>query len=547
MSSLDYLVIIVFTLLIVIAGMSFRKRGSDMKSYFAAGGAVPWSINGLSLYMSFFSAGTFVVWGSIAYKFGWVAVTIQLCMCFAGFVVAYFIAPRWRKTNVLTAAQFLRQRLGVKTQKLYTYLILILSLGYTGAFLYPVAKIVNVFTGWPINACIIGLGVLILMYTVTGGLWAVIVTDVLQFVILTAVIVVVVILSLEEVGGVQSFLDKTSSEFWNFTGGGYSWWFMVAFSIYNIIFIGGNWAYVQRYTSVENPRSAKKVGLTFAWLYLISPLVWMLPPMIYKTLNPNLSGLEVENAYMLICKQVLPIGMLGLMLGGMVFATASSVNTTLNLAASVITNDLFKLFKPDAGSKTTMRVAKLSTLLFGIGTIIIALLVPSLGGIVNVVLSIGAVTGVSLYGPPIWALFSKRISGKGVLIVTIASLIINIGVKFISPLNRADEMLLGTLSPLLLLLVLEIYLLVNGVSKSIDFDNYKATKSVNYIATSEDRKQNIFGLKVLSNTLLSVGLLIIGLEIVSDGTTILIASVGIFIFLVALAIHPGINFKLKRS
>ncbi len=546
MSNIDYVIILLFTLLIVIAGMSFRKRSSDMKSYFAAGGAVPWSINGLSLYMSFFSAGTFVVWGSIAYKFGWVAVTIQLCMCVGGFVVAYVIAPRWRRTNVLTAAQFVRQRLGVRTQKLYTYFILILSLGYTGAFLYPVAKIVNVSTGWPVDACIIGLGFLILLYTVTGGLWAVIITDVLQFVILTSVVVVVVILSFDEVGGVHKFLESTTKEFWNLTGGGYSWWFMIAFSIYNIIFIGGNWAYVQRYTSVENPKNAKKVGLTFAWLYLISPLIWMLPPMIYRIINPNLNGLEVENAYMMICKQVLPVGMLGLMLGGMVFATASSVNTTLNLAASIITNDLFKLIKPDAGHKETMKVAKLSTLLFGIGTIIIALLVPSLGGIVNVVLSIGAVTGVSLYGPPIWALFSKRITGRSVLMVTILSLGINVGIKFISPLNRAEEMLLGTLLPFFLLVIVEFYYYLKGVNQSMDFENYQLKKSLNYSATSDDRKQNTYGIKVLSYTLLSVGFLIMGLEFLSEGTTFLIAAVGLFISTVALFIHPFINLKMKK-
>ena len=152
MDKIDYIVIIVFSLLIVAAGLAFRKRGGDMKSYFAAGGAVPWSISGLSLFMSFFSAGTFVVWGSIAYELGWVAITIQMGMCVGGFFVAYFIAPAWRKTNSLTAAEFVRNRLGDKTQKFYTYLILILSLAYSGAFLYPVAKIINVSTGFSINA-----------------------------------------------------------------------------------------------------------------------------------------------------------------------------------------------------------------------------------------------------------------------------------------------------------------------------------------------------------------------------------------------------------
>ena len=111
-----------------------------MKSYFAAGGAVPWTFSGLSLFMSFFSAGTFVVWGSIAYEMGMVAIVIQLGMCVAGFLVGYFIAPAWRKTNALTAAEFVRKRLGDKTQKFYTYIILMLSLAYAGFFSLPCSK-----------------------------------------------------------------------------------------------------------------------------------------------------------------------------------------------------------------------------------------------------------------------------------------------------------------------------------------------------------------------------------------------------------------------
>lgn len=542
MSIEDYIVILVFTVLILIAGLSFRKRGSDMKSYFAAGGAAPWSINGLSLYMSFFSAGTFVVWGSIAYELGWVAISIQMSMCVAGFIVAFVIAPKWRKTNVLTAAEFVRKRLGDKVQKFYTYIILLLSLAYTGAFLYPVAKIVNVSTGWSINACIIGLGLLILLYTVVGGLWAVIVTDVLQFVILTAAIFMVVYFALGEIGGVEGFINKLPESSWNITSEEYSWWFILAFAIYNMIFIGGNWAYVQRYTSVKTPKDAKKVGLTFGWLYLISPVIWMLPPMIYKIMNPDLVGLESEGAYMMICKQVLPIGMLGLMLGGMVFATASSVNTTLNLAASVITNDLFMVFKPKANLKQTMRVAKASTLIFGLGTIVVALLVPHLGGIVNVVLSVGAVTGCSLYGPPIWALFSKRHSGNSILLITVISLILNIACKFIFTLSRADEMLLGTLSPFILLGLYELYAKFVQKAQSDDYIRYINQKKPEVLDSSSG-EQNTFGLKVLANTLLAVAALIIALGSISSASKLAIIFVGALIALIALFIHPAVTLK----
>ena len=554
MGTIDYIVIVVFSLVIMMAGLAFRKRGGDMKSYFAAGGAVPWPINGLSLFMSFFSAGTFVVWGSIAYELGWVTITIQVGMCVGGFLVAYFIAPAWWKTNSLTAAEFVRNRLGAKPQQVYTYLILIVSLGNTGAFLYPVAKIVNVSTGFPINACIIALGALILLYTVVGGLWAVIVTDVLQFVILTAVVFVVVYLALDSVGGITEFVAKVPENFFDWTSGEYTWGFVIAFAITNTVFIGGNWAYVQRFTSVKDAKSAKKVGLTFSWLYLVSPFIWMLPPMIYRVINPSLGGLENEGAYLLISKEVLPLGMLGLMLGAMIFATASSVNTTLNLAASVITNDLFKVIKPKASIKETMRVAKLSTLFFGIATIIVALLVPAAGGIVNVVISIGALTAASLYAPPIWALFSKRLSGKSILQVTVISLAINLVVKlfatelFGASLSTSNEMILGTGLPFVLLIIYEVVAECRNTT-SQDYLNYLKLKVADDIAEEDSTSQNTFGFIVLSITLFVVGVLILILSFLANESRGIIIVVGSIIILISSFIHPTFRQKItfKKS
>ena len=552
MNKIDYAVIVIFSLVIVLAGLAFRKRGGDMRSYFAAGGAVPWPISGLSLFMSFFSAGTFVVWGSIAYELGWVSITIQLTMCVSGFLVAYFIAPAWRKTNNLTAAEFVRDRLGEGVQKFFTYLILILSLAYSGAFLYPVAKIINVSTGVSINACVIILGLLIVLYTVVGGLWAVIITDVLQFVILSASVVIVVYLSLIEVGGFERFSRNVPDNFFDWTSGEYSWWFIIGVGIFNTIFIGGNWAYVQRYTSVKGLKEAKKVGLTFGFLYLISPFLWMLPPMIYRVLNPSLVGLENEGAYLLMCKQVLPMGLLGLILGGMIFATASSVNTTLNLSASVITNDIFKLLKPRASNSQIMFVAKLSTILFGIGTIIVALMVPSVGGIVNVVLSVGAVTGCSLYAPIIWSIFSKRHTGLSILLITITSLTINTVLKFFaddllgSNLSRANEMLLGSILPIFLLGLYELY--AKALRKeSLDYLNYCQIKLKNPVKEIKNSEQNSFGFLVLSTTLFIVGLLIIFISYIDAVSEVIVLIIGLLIIITSIIINPSLRKKIQKN
>ncbi len=520
-----------------------------MKSFFAAGGEMPWQIGGLSLFMSFFSAGTFVVWGAIAYQYGWVAVTIQWMMGMGGFAIGYFIAPAWRKTRALTAAEFIRERLGTRVQQFYTYIFLLLSFFYTGAFLYPVAKLVNVSTGFSIEWSIVLLGVTIMLYTSVGGLWAVVVTDVLQFVILTAAVLIVVPLALERVDGLAGLAAQAPSDFFQLINGEYTLSFLIAFALYNTCFIGGNWAYVQRYTSVKDAPSARKVGYLFAGLYLVSPVLWMLPPMIYRVLNNNLSGLENEGAYLLMCQEVLPTGMLGLMLGGMIFATASSVNTTLNLSAAVFTNDIFKEMRPRATEQRLMRIARLSTIAFGIVTIGVAMLVPLAGGIVEVVLTIGALTGVPLYGPPIWALFSQRQTGTSVLAVTLVSLGINAFFKFISPglfnisLNQAEEMALGVAGPLVLLASYELWAFFRH-RISTQYQRYvqqQITRSAEVVDASASL-QNRYALKVMALSLLAVGFLVVVLGIREETGQLITLVVGVGIWVVA-----GWLWHIKRK
>ncbi|MFR9651976.1 MAG: sodium:solute symporter family protein [Rikenellaceae bacterium] len=473
MGTLDFVTIICFAAGIVAAGLSFSKSGKSMKSFFAAGGEVPWWISGLSLFMGFFSAGTFVVWGSIAYSEGLVAITIQMCMCIAGFIVGFLIAPKWKETNVLTAAEYISTRFGQSTQKVYTYIFLLISLFTTGSFLYPVAKIVEVSTGLPLYSAILLLGVISILYVAIGGLWAVVVTDVLQFVILTAAVVIVVPLAFMKVGGVDGFVSGTPEGFFDIFSDEYTPWFLIAFCIYNLFFLGGNWSYVQRYTSVKTPKESRKVGLLFGALYLISPIMWMLPPMIYRVFNGGgLEGLANEGAYLLMCKEALPQGLLGLMLGGMIFATASSLNGALNISAGVFTNDIFKRLRPNSSTETLMRVARISTLAFGALAIVVASLIPFMGGIVNVVISVAALTGVPIYLPIIWTLFSERQSRATVLFTTIFSLSINALFKFITPiifnfsLSRTEEMVVGVTIPFILLLIFELYNRSRGWSDS---------------------------------------------------------------------------------
>ncbi|MBW7892235.1 MAG: sodium transporter, partial [Chitinophagaceae bacterium] len=400
------------------------------------------------------------------------------------------------------------------------------------------------------------LGLLIILYTAIGGIWAVVVTDVLQLVVLTVAVLLVVPLSFNELGGVSSFVEKAPEHFFRFFNEEYSIGFLIAFALYNLFFISGNWAYIQRYTSVRTQRDAKKVGWLFAGLYFISPVIWMLPPMIYRIINPTLEGLDPEGAYLMMCKVALPVGMLGMILGAMIFATSSSVNTTLNIAAGVFTNDLYKHFFPASSEKRLMKVARYSTVTFGLATIVVALLVPYMGGIIEVVLSVGAITGAPLFLPPLWSLFSKKQTGRSVLVVTIISLAVNLFMKFVSPhlfgfaLTRAQEMITGVGIPIFLLLYFEIKWRTSAFGNT-DYERYlievekQKTSAPPETGQSNDTEARQ-GRRVISLGVLAIGFLVILLGIKTIQTGILVLFAGILLLIVGLLMYPGKNRRIKR-
>lgn len=543
MNILDYITIILFSIGVLITGVSFSKTGKDMKSFFSGGGNVPWGMSGLSLFMGFFSAGTFVVWGSIAYSYGMVSIIIQLTMAVAGYAVGTWIAPRWHRTHSLTAAEYITGRLGVKTQKTYTYIFLAVSVFTTGSFLYPVAKIVEVTTGIPLTTAIFALGAFSMVYVALGGLRGVVVTDVLQFVILFAAVVIAVPLAFDKIGGVGTFFEKVPEGFFELFEGEYTPGFVIAFAIYNMFFLGGNWAYVQRYTSVKTERDSRKTGWLFGVLYTISPILWMLIPMIYRVYNPSLSGLENEGAYLLMCKEAMPDGLLGLMLGGMIFATASSLNATLNISAGVVTNDIFKRMRPNASEETLMNVARISTWGFGIMAIIVALLMRSMGGIVNVVISVAALTGVPVYLPVIWSLFSKRQTARTILSATFISLAINLIFKFVTPhfglaLDRTWEMIVGTAVPVILLAGIEVVLKAKEFIAP-EYMAYISGRNVrmrqeNAGDTEESKRTDRFTQKVLGIGLGLSGVLITVLGFIAEENIVVPVAVGLVVTLIGI-------------
>jgi SSS family transporter len=534
MTYADYITIAIFSLGILLTGISFSNSGKSMKNFFAAGGNVPWWINSLSLFMGFVSASTFVVWGSIAYSSGWVAISIQWAMSIAGLVTGILIAPKWHKTKSLTAAEYICHRLGTKTQKTYSYIYLFIMVILKGVCLYAVAIILQVATGVSLYWWIGLLGTIVLIYTTFGGLWAVVVTDVLQFIILISAGLILLPLSFIKIGGIGSFVEKIGSldlpDFFYLSNHEYTVSFLLGFLFYNIFYLGGQWSFIQRYTSVASPKESKKVGILFGLFYIVSPVIWMLPPMIYRAINPALVGIESEQAYMQMCKTVLPPGMLGLITISLIFATNSSVQGFLNISAGVITNDLYYAFYPQTSDKQLMQVARFATLGIGLVVILMGMMVPLMGGATNVILSIASITGGAMYLPLIWTLFSKNQNSYTVLGTTILALGVSMVYKFLIPaitgntLSRAAEMVLGVLVPIVIMAIFEIVLRLKNrpITEYENYQRYLMVK-VDFKAQQSGSEVDFEGENNFGKRMISIGIMVTGFIIGALG---LIAPTG---------------------
>jgi len=268
----------------------------------------------------------------------------------------------------------------------------------------------------------------------------------------------------------------------------------------------------------------------------------MLPPMIYRALNPELNGLQDEGAYLMMCKQVLPSGMLGLILISLVLASNSSLQGVLNISAGVITNDLYKHIYPKTTGKRLMVVAKIANVFFGLVMISLAMMVPFMGGAKEVVLSIAALTGCPMYMPVIWSLFSKKQNGYSTIIITVLSLFIMFSLKFIAPelsdftLTRTSEMVFGVAIPAIIIVISEIWLRVKrfGEADYNQYLTYRAQKGdiVDVAVDDEGATGNIHGKRMIGIGILATAIIIGVIGFLADSDQAYVVGMSIILFLV---------------
>ncbi len=437
----------------------------------------------MSTYMTLFSASTFVIWGGVAFRSGFVAVLIGNILGFASFFVGRYLTGKWREMKIKSPGEYLTIRFGKRSLNFYTLLGIIGRGFHTAVALYAIAVVMSTLMTLPeghfmaganghlsISWAIIILGVITLLYTVLGGFLAVLMTDVIQFGVLITVVIFMIPLSINAIGGLENFVAGAPDGYFTPVSAEYPWFWLILWFFVNSFTIGGDWPFVQRYISVPTVSDARKSTYLVGALYLLTPLIWYFPAMVFRQIEP---GANPEQAYILMSDHVLMKGMLGVMLAAMVSATLSTVSGTLNVFANVFTYDIYGQKHPEVGEKGLIRIGRIFTFAFGAAIIALALLIPYAGGAEKVVVTILTMIIGPLYIPSVWGVFSKRLTQKHLLtamIITYACGIFGLAFKFSDAVRATFEWInpnvlesvIGTVVPVILLAIMEIRAKIKG-------------------------------------------------------------------------------------
>ncbi len=377
-ATIDYFVLGAYFLILVGIGFYFARKMKGGHDFFSGGNKIPWWVSGISLYMASFSAWTFTGAAGFVYFSGWYGVLYFATWSIAFLIGSQLTAGRWRRSRVISPVEYTSTRYNKTTQQVIGYVILLNMLFSLGVGLAAVSKVISAAMGIDIGLVILVAGFAILFYTFLGGLWAVAIADVIQFVILIAISIVILPLSLNLIGGIGELFAKSEplSLTHIYKGERFDIFYLIAVTFINII----NGAYSgQRYYSVKNEKDARKVGITCGLLFLTVPILFGIPPMVARIIWPDLSAVPFfqgqlvpnESIFIGIVLQVLPNGLIGIFMAAMFSATLSAIDSAYNMTASIVAKDLYaNIFKPDATDRQIMLTGRIAT--FGIGFFTIA-------------------------------------------------------------------------------------------------------------------------------------------------------------------------------
>jgi Na+/proline symporter len=481
LTTIDWLILAAYFVLSLAIGLYYyRRAGESTEEYFVAGRNLPWWLAGTSMVATTFAADTPLAVTEMVARNGVAGNWLWWAMLPSGMLTVFFFARLWRRAEVMTDVEFVELRYSGRPAAFLRgfralYLGLAINLIIMGWVNLGMAKVLGGTLGlqkWQALAFCLGIT---FVYSILSGIWGVVVTDAVQFVIAIIGAIVLAVVALQAVGGVdglksglatiapagsaQPFGDAALS-IWP---DGSMVWMLPLMTI--VTYLGVNWwaswypgaepgggGYVaQRIFSAKDEKHGMLATLWFNVAhYALRPWPWIIVALcsvvLYKgaPVNPATGQVDAAFGYVLVMNEYLPAGWRGLLLASFAAAYMSTIATQMNWGSSYIVNDFYRRFiRTDAGERHYVFVSRVATFVTVILSVIVTYYMNRITGGWELVLTLGAGTGLVYILRWYW----WRINAWSEIAAMSAALVVSLGLTWLgvfeagTPLGFAQTIL----------------------------------------------------------------------------------------------------------
>jgi len=460
---LDLIVFIVITFGNVLFGASFYFKNKTSDQFTSGGGKLPAWVVGMSIFATFVSSISFLALPGKAYVSNWNALVFSFAIPIAAIMAVKFFVPLYRGLGSISAYNYLEVRFGTWARIYASVCYILTQIMRTGAILLLLALPLNALFGWNIKTIIIITGIAVTAYSMLGGIQAVVWTDAIQGIILifgALTCALVLTFSMPEGPG-QVFEIAAANHKFSLGSFGASlsdstFWVVLIYGLFiNLQNYGIDQNYVQRYMTTSSLKKAKSSALFGALLYLPVSLIFFYigtALFSYYTAQPDLLPAELKVAgsgdkvFPHFIVNGLPVGITGLLIASIFAAGMSTVSTSVNSTATIILSDYYLHYFKNANEKSSMKVLYISSGIFGVLGIIIALSLVGVESVLDAWWSLASIFSGGMLGLFLLAFLSKTVRNIDAAVGVIVGALVIIWMS-LSPLYFTEGNLLAFKSP----------------------------------------------------------------------------------------------------
>jgi len=443
LSNIDILILCLYGLSLLVMGIYFSRKTKTADQFMIADRDIPAWAAGLAVMSAYTSSISYIATPGKAFDDNWHPLLFALCMLPVSWLVCHYVVPWYRKTKTISVYGFLEERLGYWARAYAAFSFVLYMIGRMAVILYLASLLLDSFLVWEISYIILIIGTITIVYTLMGGMEAVIWTDVIQSVIMiVGILYCAVFLSQDILFGDQPAIDMAISAN-KFSLGELSLslsdrtiWVMIIYGITeNLRNLIADQNYTQKYATVKTEQEAKKsiwiatvlyTVLTIIFLY-IGTALW-----VYYESSTALLPAEItkgDQVFPYFIATQVPVGLKGLIIAAIIAAAMSTIDSALNCSATVLHLDFYKRFSgKDMTNQEELRFLKMSTIVWGVLGTAFALFMISAKSALDVWWQISGIFGGGILGLFLLALGRFKLTRvQGILAIAMSIVVISWG------------------------------------------------------------------------------------------------------------------------